>query len=777
MHLYYHIIQSMRKFILFIVLFICSYILYGQTATVRGFVYDKGTGEPVMFTNVYFAKSTMGAATDVNGYFNISNIPAGDYTLLVTAIGYDSLSTDISLKAGEFRTVKLYVTEMAYQLDAVNITAEKQTAQAEVKTAVVNFTPKQIEKLPSIGGQADLAQYLQILPGVIFTGDQGGQLYIRGGSPVQNKVFLDGMVIYNPFHSIGLFSVFDTDILRSIDVYSGGFGASYGGRVSSIMDIRTRNGNKMRTSGKAELSSFGAKLMVEGPLKKATKEKPMAISYVLSAKNSYLNKTAPLLYSYACTDEYGLPFSFMDFYGKLSMETDNGSTINFFGFDFNDAVDNYKGVASYDWYSYGGGLNFVIIPGNTPSLLEGTIAYSNYISGMQSGEDTPRSSSAGGFNINIAMTYYLGSNLLKYGIEVIGQDTRYTFQNNNYTINQEDASTEVGAFLEARLTPGKWVIEPGFRLNYYASIAEISPEPRLAIKYNLSDDWRLKFAGGLYSQNLLSATSDRDVVNLFYGFVASPSTLPKYFEGKRITSMLQKSQHLVAGVEYDPINHLTLNAEVYWKNFLQLININRNKVYDNTEENADQPEGLRQDFIIETGSAKGFDISAKYDYKQFYVWAVYSLGFVNRYDGEQTYPTNFDRRHNVNILVTYTTGSKRDWNFSVRWNYGSGFPFTLTSGYYEQLVFNDMFDDYTIMNGELGIIYDEDLNAGKLPQYHRLDLEAKKTFTLGKYTKLDVNVGVTNVYNRANIFYIDRVTAERADQLPIMPSLGLNFSF
>ena len=159
------------------------------------------------------------------------------------------------------------------------------------------------------------------------------------------------------------------------------------------------------------------------------------------------------------------------------------------------------------------------------------------------------------------------------------------------------------------------------------------------------------------------------------------------------------------------------------------------------------------------------------------MWAVYSLGFVNRYDGEQTYPTNFDRRHNVNILVTYTTGSKRDWNFSVRWNYGSGFPFTLTSGYYEQLVFNDMFDDYTIMNGELGIIYDEDLNAGKLPQYHRLDLEAKKTFTLGKYTKLDVNVGVTNVYNRANIFYIDRVTAERADQLPIMPSLGLNFSF
>ncbi|MDD4142232.1 MAG: TonB-dependent receptor [Bacteroidales bacterium] len=748
------------------------------SSTIRGFVYNESDGEPVIFTNVYCKNTTYGSATDLNGYFVISNLPAGNYTLLVTAIGYDTLSMDISVKADDFKNLKLFVKEASYLLETVNISAEKQTFQSEVKTAVQNVTPKQIEKIPTIGGQSDLAQYLQVLPGVIFTGDQGGQLYIRGGSPVQNKVIMDGMVIYNPFHSIGLFSVFDTDILRSIDVYSGGFGAEYGGRISSIMDIRTRDGNKMRTSGKISLSTFGASAMIEGPLKKATESSPTTLTYVLSAKNSYLNYSSKYIYPYATDAENGLPFSFMDFYGKLSLGLDNGSKLNFFGFDYNDKVDNYQGVASYAWNSYGGGMNFVIIPGKTPALLEGTLAYSEYNSSMEDQDSLPRASKIAGFNINIAMSYFLGKNLIKYGVDLIGQNTVYNFQNAvGYTINQADYSTELSAYLTCRLTPGNWVIEPGMRISYYVSLAEFSPEPRVAVKYNINDNWRVKASAGLYSQNLLSATSDRDVVNLFYGFVASPSTLPAYFDGKLVESKLQKSQHIVAGVEYDPINHLTLNAEFYYKNFSQLININKNKIYDDVESNADQPESLRKDFIIETGSAKGFDLSAKYDYNRLYVWAVYSLGFVNRYDGEQTYSTHFDRRHNINILITYAAGTKQDWEFSTRWNYGSGFPFTLTAGYYEPLEFDDIFDDYTTMNGDIGLIYDDVLNAGRLPQYHRLDIDAKKTFFIGKNIKLDLSLGITNVYNRKNIFYVNRITGDRINQLPIMPNLGLAFSF
>ncbi|MDL2240876.1 TonB-dependent receptor, partial [Bacteroidales bacterium OttesenSCG-928-K22] len=749
-----------------------------QNATVRGFVYEETTGEPVIFTNVYLHKTTFGAATDLNGYFVIPNIPTGSYTLMITALGYDSLSMNISLKAGEYRDLKLYVKEAVYDLGEVNISAEVQTRRSEVKTAMVNITPKQIEKIPSIGGQADLAQYLQVLPGVIFTGDQGGQLYIRGGSPVQNKVIMDGMIIYNPFHSIGLFSVFDTDMLRNIDVYSGGFGAEYGGRVSSVMDIRTRDGNKRRHSGNVEASTFGAKVMLEGPILKAKEGNSTTITYILSAKNSFLNYTDNLFYKYACTDDNGLPFSFLDIYGKVSLGFDNGSKINFFGFGFNDKVDNYKNMASYDWDSYGGGMNFVIIPGQTPALIEGTVAYSTYSSSMNTIDSLPRYSQIGGFNINLAMSYFYGKNQMKYGIDVVGQDTEYKFRRaNNVNTEHKDFSTEIGLFISGRFVMNKLILEPGFRVYYYASLGEFSPEPRLAVKYNINNKWRLKASGGLYSQNLMSASSDRDVVNLFYGFLSTPSSIPKYFEGKKVNGKLQKSQHIVVGIEFDPINHLTIDAEAYYKNFSQLTNVNRDKIFDNTEEFANQPERLRQDYIIEKGAAKGFDISAKYDYKRIYLWFVYSLGFVDRYDGYQTYPTHYDRRHNINILGTYSAGKKYDWEFSIRWNYGSGFPFTLSAGYYEYLIFEDIYDDITQLNGQIGIIYDDNINAGRLPQYHRLDIDAKKTFLFGKNTKLAVSLSVTNVYNRKNIFYVDRLTGERVDQLPILPSLGLNFSF
>ena len=250
-------------------IFSLSTALFAQS-DIKGFVYEESTGEPAMFCNVYLKGTTMGSTTSENGYFNISRIPDGQYTLMITNVGYDTISETFNLTKGQVINRKYYLKETSLTLDVVTITADKIEARTETKTSVIKVTPKTINKIPSVGGQADLAQYLQVVPGVIFTGDQGGQLYIRGGSPIQNKVILDGMVVYNPFHSIGLFSVFDTDIIRNADVYTGGFGAEYGGRISSVMDIATRDGNKNRFSGKVGASCFGAKLTREGPIVKPT---------------------------------------------------------------------------------------------------------------------------------------------------------------------------------------------------------------------------------------------------------------------------------------------------------------------------------------------------------------------------------------------------------------------------------------------------------------------------------------------------------------------------
>ena len=679
-------IVSLRFFFLNVLLIISGVIFAQNDNSLKGFVYEKTTGEPVMFANVYFKGTTLGSTTDINGYFNITRIPDGTYNLLVTMMGYDTISENLSFKGNMTINKKYYLEEASIKLEAVNVTAEKVEARTETKTSVINITPKTISKLPSVGGQSDLAQYLQVVPGVVFTGDQGGQLYIRGGSPIQNKVLLDGMIVYNPFHSIGLFSVFDTDIVRNAEIYTGGFGAEYGGRVSSVMDITTRDGNKKRLSGKIGGTTFGAKVMLEGPLKKAKDDDDMSVSFVLSAKNSYLEKTSSTIYSPVLNEV--LPYNFQDVYGKISLNTTNGSKVNFFGFNFNDQVNNYKAISDFSWVAYGGGANFVIIPGKSPVLIEGNIAYSNYDAKLSEANNPGRSSSIDGFNAGFTFSYFLGKNTLKYGIEMLGFNTVFDYtKSNGIRINQSENTTELGVFVKYKWQIERLIIEPSMRLQLYASLSEISPEPRIAIKYNVTDWFRLKGAAGMYSQNLIAANSDRDVVNLFYGFLSGQSNFPKYFNGERVESKLQKANHFILGTEFDITNNLVLNVETYLKDFVQLTNMNRNQLYADNNHPDGTPEILWRDFMIEDGKAYGVDISMKYEYMRFYAWLAYSLGYVNKNyenaDGEMVnYRTHYDRRHNVNMILSYAAGSRKQWEFSCRWNLGSGFPFTQISGLY-----------------------------------------------------------------------------------------------
>ena len=305
-----------------------------------------------------------------------------------------------------------------------------------------------------------------MVPGVIFTGDQGGQLYIRGGSPIQNKVLLDGMVIYNPFHSIGLFSVFDADIIRNADVYSGGFGGEYGGRISSIMDITTRDGNKKRVAGKIAASPFGTKVLVEGPLVKYSETSKSTVSCILSAKTSYLPTTSKALYSYI--DPNGLPFSFNDYYGKVSFNGNNGSKLNLFGFNFNDKV-SYQSIQNMNWDSYGGGGNFLLVPQNSPILVNGNFAYSQYKIKLTPEGQSTKSSAIKGFNMGVGFTYFMGKNELNYGIDVNGFRTDFDFSNSlNRHISQADNTTEIGGYVKYKWVSQhkKLLLEPSIRLQY-----------------------------------------------------------------------------------------------------------------------------------------------------------------------------------------------------------------------------------------------------------------------------------------------------------------------
>ena len=749
----------MKKTLLLLFIF-TSFFAFSQSGNIRGFVYDKESGEPIIFCNVFLEGTTIGAATDINGMYNISKVQPGDYTLTVTYLGYDTTKVEIKLSSRQLLSQNLLIGESSIKLNEVKISAAREEMKTEVKAAAIKISKQDLEMMPTIGGEPDLAQYMQVVPGVVFTGDQGGQLYIRGGSPIQNKVLLDGMIIYSPFHSIGLFSVFDTDIIRNTDVYTGGFNAEYGGRISSIMDIKTIDGNKKNIGGKLTANTFGTKLFLQGPI--GNKENT---SFIFSGKTSYLNKSSELFYKYPILsfDEKGLPYSYTDLYGKVSSKGKNGSKISVFGFNFADNV-NYEGISELDWDSKGVGSEFILIPSGNPVLIEGNFAWSAYNISLEEPLRI-RQSGIQGFNMGFDFTYFQPRGKLKYGFDIHGFSTNFlTYNSVNSKIEQNENTSEFSAFINYQFNSTRWIIEPGFRLQKYT--VGISPEPRLGFKFIISDRMRLKMSSGYYSQNILSTTSDRDVINLFTGIISSPEEIPNQKDGNPYKQKFQKARHLITGIEYDVNNKIDFQIEGYIKEFTQLTNINRDMTSNNDDE-----------FIIESGVAKGLDALVKFKSKKLYIWAVYSLGFVTRNDGNNTYYPHFDRRHNINLVTSYKFGNKEAWKADFRWNVGSGFPFTQTQGFYENLTFSDGINtDYTSVNGELGIEY-ADLNLGRLPYYHRLDASISKKTKISKNMNLDVTVSVTNAYNRENIFYFNRIKYERVNQLPIMPSLGASLTF
>lgn len=808
------------------ILAICLIVqhLQAQKGGVRGIVYDQATGEPMIGAFVYLAGTDFIAATGVEGDYTIIGVPAGDYMLRTSYLGYDT--TNVAIVIGtRMVTQNLFIEEATTDIGVVQVDADREAARNDVQVSLTRITPKDINRIPAAGGESDFAQYLQVLPGVVSTGDQGGQLYIRGGAPVQNRILLDGATLFNAFHSIGFFSVFETEIIRTADVYTGGFSAKYGGRSSAVIDIRTRDGNKKRVAGMLNVNPFVAKGLFEGPIIPLRDDGGPSLSYLMTIKHSYLRESSPLLYSYA--NEQGiLPYNFTDGHAKISFNAANGTRLNAFGFYHTDNV-RFAGLANYDWSAGGGGVDFRIVPQGTQLALNGTLAYSVYNADFreEGANDKLRRSDVANFNGSINVNYYLPkSRVLSFGVEINDMSTSFEYSTVNVNITQGSGNgpqnnTEAALYAHFKGRFGTVVIEPSVRLQYYASLGEASVEPRLGLKWNITDFLRFKAAGGIYTQNLISSVDERDIVNLFVGFLGGPddgvyrieqteSGLRRYV---RTDTRLQVSYHAIGGLELDLFRNLTMNIEPYYKYFPQIVSLNRNREVGETARN----------FLAETGDSYGLDVSMTYDKDQLYLYASYSLGYVTRDDGVSQFFAHFDRRHNVNFVGAYNfrigglkakksetkvegeerqeidnmdfdikvkgdnniqNPTKYPFEVSVRWNLGSGFPFTRTQGFYANQTFLDgIGTDYLTDNNEpdtqLGVIYEEQINLGRLPYYHRLDFALRYTIDLFKHSKLIIGASVTNVYNRANIFYFDRIEYDRVDQLPIMPALNLNLKF
>lgn len=448
-----------------------------------------------------------------------------------------------------------------------------------------------------------------------------------------------------------------------------------------------------------------------------------------------------------------MPFKFTDVYGKLSSVSKNGSFFNLFGFSFNDKV-NYTGLADLDWKNSGMGANFKLIPSNSSLIVGGNVAYSKYLITLNEVNEEPRTSELSGLQANINFTYFGRNSEFKYGVEFNANTTDFKFTNfRQISIDIKENDTELAGYFKFRKVLGDWVVDPSLRLQYYASLKKTAVEPRLGVKYNVSNDFRIKFAGGVYTQSLMSSVSERDIVNLFVGFITSPELI--------------KANHAVFGFEYDLNDRIDINIEGYYKDFNSLQTLNRNK-----------RSITESDFTEETGDAYGIDFLLKSSWVDWSLWLGYSLGFVNRNDGLQEFPALFDRRHNINLVLDYKFGRDDAWQAGLRWNVGSGFAFTKIQGFFEDnKIPKGLETVFGVENAPIGVIYSEQINSGRLPYYHRLDLSLSRKVKLTKYTYFDITAAVTNAYDRENIFYFNVVENRRVNQLRILPSLVVAFHF
>ncbi|MCD6346258.1 MAG: carboxypeptidase-like regulatory domain-containing protein [Bacteroidales bacterium] len=764
-----------KLIIILVILSSVSFSTLAQTGQLKGFILDASNGRAIPSATVLIKGTHKGIASDENGYYLLSRLPAGSLTVIVQSIGYESREIPIVIQNKQMTQLVVQLKPAIIELGEATISATRQRWKSTNTVSMHQLTSSSIERIPSMSGKPDLAEYLQVIPGIIFTGDQGGQFYVRGGAPVHNLVKLDGLTVISPFHSIGFVSVFDTETIALANIYTAGFGAEYGGRLSSVIDLKTRTGNRRQTAGTLNISNFGYGLTMDVPIVKMTEKNPRSLSVLFSNKGSYIDKIANNIYPYL--DDNGIPYRYNDLYTKVSFMDVYGDQVDIQAMHIDDNAWFGEAMQSH-WVNNAGGARYLTSPSSSQWLYEASCYMSDYRGEFIENNERPRKTFYNSLENN--MRVFRRGEIAEWdiGLSLDFYNTIHSFQGiEGVTLEHEFFTTEVVTYLANKTHLGKWLIEPGLRLVYYADQTFFSPEPRLKIKYMLSQAISINLAAGWYTQNLMSVTSDRDVRALFQGYYIGPHLVQDYFKGKLYINKIQQAWHGVLGASLLTHNDIKFTVEGYIKDFVKLVSYNRNKIYRESALTWNLPEYLKSYFLLEKGYAYGVDFLMDYAKNDFSLWMGYSLAFVFREDEMMSYIPHYDRRHNLNVLAGYQFGQGKSWKLKVRWNLGSGFPFTQTNGIFEE--FTTLYDSFRMdvsHNGSLNAWY-ADLNQGRLPWYHRLDISLNKKWEFSSRQKLELAMGVINAYNRRNMFYIDRLTSERIDQFPILPNISVKYSF
>ncbi|MYF63533.1 MAG: TonB-dependent receptor plug domain-containing protein, partial [Rhodothermaceae bacterium] len=358
--------MTIRHVLLLLTLSAWTGTAIGQTASIRGFVTDADDREALVGVNVVLESDTgglRGGVTDGDGIYNLTRIPAGTYVLRFSFVGYTAWSDTLVFRTGQRLNLNIALQASSEMMEEAIVEAESETGAARITAGLQTVSPKDMDLLPTPDVSGDLASFLTTLPGVVTLGDRGGQYYIRGGEPSHNMTLIDGMYVYQPYHILGFYSAFSSDIIHQADVHTAGYGAPFTGRISSVIDIKSRNGDKRNYTGAASIAPFVSSAQIEGPLIYNR------VSFMASARQSVVKQIA----QHYITQE--TPYTFGDAFLKVHGQISSNSQLSISAIYTNDRGN--IGLESADkileevgWRNAAVGLRYVVLPRALPFVAE-----------------------------------------------------------------------------------------------------------------------------------------------------------------------------------------------------------------------------------------------------------------------------------------------------------------------------------------------------------------------------------------------------------------------
>ena len=742
---------SSKNFLLFIISI--SFLFVGifssisdaqEKGTLRGLVTDSTNGEVLPFANALIRNLNTGAAANSSGYFFIPSIPANKtYTVTVSFMGYVTKSIRVHIQPNKINDIKIKLVPTNIMLQPVERIGRRRVEKNATDLGLQRISLRGMEMFPK-GVESDVFRSLHFIPGVQSTGDVSARYYVRGSPSDENLVLINGITIYNPFHAFGIFSVVDPDMINSLEFYKGGIPPEYGGRLSSVLNIITKDGDKNKFDAIASTSFITGKALVEGPIPNGSFIATVRKSYPTEIWRKFLNNQ-------------NAPIDFYDASFKLNYSNPDvirGSKFVVDGFFSGDKlINNDPRSEDMKWSNNVLGMSWFQIT-DSPLYFEIDLSMSNFEGDVipKLSGTAPKSNTVNDISFNTKFTYiYDSKDELHSGIEIKNIETKLLLQNSLGAISNIGSSgsdidfyayykflrfTDFGASFGTR------VVLTGLS---QSDAANFIFDPYVNMTYNLSPLITLKAGWGIYDQQITTLSDENEVISLFEPWIITPGYL------KPATDIMYS-----AGADIYFTDFLSLDAQTYYKAMHNIPTLNDNKVLDSDP-----------DLLPATGESYGDEFQLKYQKDPLNITASYTLSWAYKDLNGWVYYPRYDVRNSFNIMAAYNFGS--GWQASAVWVFNSGLPFTQDMGYYNKFYFDDFYSSYPIFEDykPYGILSDKDL--ARLPDYHRLDLSVSKYFEISPF-KFTIDASVINVYNRKNIFYFVRSTGARVYMLPFLPT-------